>query len=169
MQNSASQTMEIMLSVNGLSGLILNLFMIAVLAAFGEEMLFRSLLQPFFIRICKNAHIGIILTAIIFSAAHFEFYGFIPRIVLGLILGYSFYYSGSIWIPMIMHFLNNATVVVLYYIDYNGIASVDIESFGSTDNVFILIGSIVLMITIFVFMNNFKNKEKRLSDKNGKA
>ena len=149
---------EKMLNVNNISGLIINLIMIAALAAIGEELLFRSILQSSLIRVCKNAHIGIFITSAIFSFIHFEFYGFLPRLVLGLLLGYMFFYSRSIWVPMIMHFVNNGTAVVLYYLNNKGITNIDVETFGQT-KVLPLILSIIAVIALFWFVIRSYNKE----------
>ena len=151
-------TLEKMVNVSNISGLIINLIMIAGLAAFGEELLFRSTLQQFLVKKCKNAHIGIIVTSIIFSLIHFDIYGFLPRVVLGMTLGYMYFYSGSIWVPMIMHFVNNGTVVVLYYLNNIGATNVDVETFGQT-SLLPLIISIIATIAIFWFVIRNHNKE----------
>ena len=158
MQDAAGEVTEKMLNVNNISGLIINLFMIAGLAALGEELLFRSLLQTSLIRICKNAHIGIFIASIVFSFIHFEFYGFLPRLVLGLLLGYMFYFSRSIWIPILMHFVNNGTVVVLYYLNNIGIINIDLETFDKT-NTPILISSIFVVIALLYFSIKCSKKE----------
>ena len=158
MQDAAAETTEKMLNVNNISGLIINIIMIAGLAALGEELLFRSLLQTSLIKICKNAHIGIIIASAVFSFIHFEFYGFLPRLVLGLLLGYMFYFSGSIWVPMLMHFLNNGTVVVLYFLNNKGITNIDLETFGKTSTP-ILIASIIAMIALFYLSIRCSKKE----------
>lgn len=161
MQESATQLTDKMLNISDISGLIINLFMIAGLAAFGEELLFRSLLQPFLIKICKNAHLGIFLASAIFSFIHFEFYGFLPRLVLGLLLGYMFFYSKSIWVPMLMHFANNATAVVIYYLNNKGITNIDVEGPTETNIVYVLL-SIVAMAVLFwlaIRINKKQNKD----------
>lgn len=158
LQEQATAITEKMLNIDNVSGLIINLIMIAGLAAFGEELLFRSLLQPFLIKICKNVHIGIIITSAVFSFIHFEFYGFIPRLVLGLLLGYMFYYSKSIWIPMIMHFVNNGTAVVLYYLNCRGITNIDVETFGKTELLPLTL-SIVAMVALFCFVIRCNKKD----------
>lgn len=158
LQEQASIITEKMLNVSNISGLIINLIMIAGLAALGEELLFRSLLQPFLIKICRNVHVGIFITSAIFSFIHFEFYGFIPRLVLGLLLGYMFYYSRSIWVPMIMHFVNNGTAVVLYFLNCRGITNIDVETFGKTE-LLPLILSIIAMIALFWVVIRCNKKE----------
>lgn len=146
----AERVMTQLVSVDTIDGLIINILMIGALAAVSEELLFRSVIQPFFIKVCKNAFIGIAITSVLFSAMHFEFYGFIPRIVLGFMLGYMYHLTGSIWTSMLMHFVNNATIVVLYYLSFNGIVEMDVEKFGSSENVVVIIGSLVMTVAIFV-------------------
>lgn len=163
LQEEATRLTDTMLNVDNFSGLIINLIMIAGLAAFGEELIFRSLLQPLLIKSCKNIHLGIFITSAIFSLIHFEFYGFLPRLVLGLLLGYMFYYSRSIWVPMIMHFVNNGTVVILYFLNNKGITNIDIETFGQT-KVFPLILSIAIMIGLFFIVIRCYNKEFKTED-----
>lgn len=162
MQESASAMIEKFVSVDTIGGLMLNLFMIAGLAALGEELLFRSIIQTSLIKICKNAHVGILIASAIFSFIHLEFYGFVPRLILGMLLGYMFYFSGSIWIPMLMHFLNNGTVVLIYFLNNKGITNIDVDTFGQT-SIPILIVSIVVMIALFLFSIKYSDKERTIA------
>ncbi len=163
MQEAATEIIEKFVSVDTIGGLVLNLFMIAGLAALGEELLFRSIIQTSLIKICKNAHIGILIASAIFSFIHFEFYGFFPRLILGMLLGYMFYFSGSIWIPKLMHFLNNGTVVLIYFLNNKGITNIDVDTFGQT-SIPVLIVSIVVMIVLFLFSIKYSDKERTLID-----
>ena len=158
LQERATEVMEKFVNVDTIGGLIINLFMIAGLAALGEELLFRSVIQTSLIKICKNAHVGIFIASAIFSLFHMEFYGLLPRLVLGLLMGYMYYYSRSIWIPMAMHFANNGTIVFLYYLNNIGAINIDVESFGET-NVGILMLSIVAMVALFWFTIKLNKKE----------
>ena len=162
MQEAATEMIEKFVNVDTVGGLILNLFMSAGLAALGEELLFRSIIQTSLIKICKNAHIGILIASAIFSFIHFEFYGFVPRLILGMLLGYMFYFSGSIWIPMLMHFLNNGTVVLVYFLNNKGITNIDVDTFGQT-SIPILIISIVVMIVLFIFSIKYSDKERTIT------
>ena len=162
MQESASAMIEKFVSVDTIGGLMLNLFMIAGLAALGEELLFRSIIQTSLIKICKNAHVGILIASAIFSFIHLEFYGFVPRLILGMLLGYMFYFSGSIWIPMLMHFLNNGTVVLIYFLNNKDITNIDVDTFGQT-SIPILIVSIVVMIALFLFSIKYSDKERTIA------
>ena len=162
MQESASAMIEKFVSVDTIGGLMLNLFMIAGLAALGEELLFRSIIQTSLIKICKNAHVGILIASAIFSFIHLEFYGFVPRLILGMLLGYMFYFSGSIWVPMLMHFLNNGTVVLIYFLNNKDITNIDVDTFGQT-SIPILIVSIVVMIALFLFSIKYSYKERTIA------
>jgi membrane protease YdiL (CAAX protease family) len=113
-------------------GLLVNLFMIGVLAAVGEELIFRGLLQRLLTRLVKNVHLAIIITAILFSAFHFQFFSFLPRFVLGIILGYLMFLGRSIWFPIIAHFVNNTMGVVYYYFNSRGSADDMLEEIGTS-------------------------------------
>lgn len=137
MQNqelNATRLTKLFLNVDSLYGLAVNLFMIALIPAIGEELVFRSVLQPQMGKLFKNIHIGIFVSAILFSAMHFQFYGLLPRFILGLFLGYSFFWSGSIFVPMVMHFVNNGSAVIAYYLHYNGFIQTSMDDFGATSN-----------------------------------
>ena len=155
-QELANETTERFMTEGSLfSGLII----VAALAAISEELLFRSVIQKAFVKICKNAHVGIIITAIVFSAFHGDFFGFVPRFILGLMLGYMFYLSGSIFPSMLMHFANNGTIVILYYLNTRGFINIDVENFGSTDNVLVIALSLIVTVAIFIACNRLRLKD----------
>lgn len=144
--------------MNG-SSLIVALLIFGALAAISEELLFRSVIQKAFVRIFRNAHVAIIVTSIVFSAFHGDFFGFFPRFILGLMLGYMFYLSGSIWASMLMHFANNSAIVFLYYFNNKGIINIDVENFGNTDNMFLIVLSLVVTVAIFIICNRFSKRQ----------
>ena len=80
--------------------------------AIPEELFFRGALQRIIIHLTKQPFIGIVITGILFSALHFQFEGFLPRMLLGMILGFFYWYSGSIWTNIAAHFVNNAVQVL---------------------------------------------------------
>ena len=88
--------------------LVLNLFVVAFMAALSEEIFFRGIVQKVLIECFKNKHAGVWISAALFSAFHMQFYGFIPRMMMGAYLGYMFLWSGSLWPGMLAHFINNA-------------------------------------------------------------
>ena len=146
----AQQLTEQMLNVNTFGGLLSNLIVIALIAAVGEELTFRGVIQQFLTKICKNAHVAIILSAAIFSAIHFQFYGFLPRFVLGIFLGYFFYMTKSLWTSILMHFANNALAVIAYYLNNIGVIDVDVDTMGTTAW-YITIRSAIASIALIVF------------------
>ncbi len=105
-----------LLADTSLFGFLSNLLVVAVLAAVGEELLFRGCLQTILHRWFGNPHLAIWMVAIIFSAIHLQFYGFLPRMVLGVLFGYLFFWSKNLWVPIFAHFVNNTTVLVASYI-----------------------------------------------------
>ena len=117
MEEDAARQIQFMLKKHTISELLLNLLFIAVFAGVGEELFFRGIVQRLLIRSFKNPWMGIILTAAVFSAFHFQFYGFFPRLVLGIVLGAMYWYSGSIWTSIIAHFVYDALIIVLVYIN----------------------------------------------------
>lgn len=113
-ENAAKMT-NLFLEMDSWQDYILNILMIGVLAAIGEELILRGILQPIFIKLAKHAHLGILITAFVFSFIHFQFYGFFARFFMGVILGYLYFYSRNLWIPIIVHFFNNAAAVSYVY------------------------------------------------------
>lgn len=118
------------LKVDSSQELILNIIMIALIPAIGEELAFRGVLQQLFIKITKNIHVGVFISAFLFSAIHFQFFSFFPRFILGLVLGYSFAWSRSLWVSIIGHFTNNAIAVIAAY--YMGVDKI-VESTQNTE------------------------------------
>lgn len=114
-QEMAAMTKQLLL-MNTLGVLIFNILMLAVIPAVGEELIFRGCLQKIFAKWTGNKHVAIWLTAIIFSAIHVQFYGFLPRMLLGALFGYLLIWSGTIWIPILGHFINNAVAVITAYV-----------------------------------------------------
>ena len=95
----------------------LNLVIIALTPAIAEEFIFRGVFQKIFYGLLRSGHLAVWFTAFLFSTLHFQFFGFIPRFILGLVFGYLFFWSGTLWLPVISHFVNNAFPVVLVYIE----------------------------------------------------
>ena len=161
MEDVAGDLTERMLKVDTIGGLLVNLLVIALIPAIGEELTFRGVLQQSLVKGCKNAHVGIFISAAIFSFIHFQFYGFLPRMFLGLILGYMFYYSGSLWTSILMHFINNGTAVVVAYLEQKGLSKVDAEHFGATESVWLIVTSLLLTLALLYMCHIIKRKYGR--------
>lgn len=146
-EEQAGKLTETFLAGKSFTNFLFNLFMIAMLPAIGEEFMFRGLLQKLFTGIFKNAHIAIIITGFLFGAMHMQFYGMLPRMLLGVIFGYMFYWSGSIWLPVFAHFVNNGSAVIISYLANLGMISQNYQDFGSTNNIFFIILSLLMMVS----------------------
>lgn len=114
---NANELMKAMLDMKSPADLAIMLIVVALLPAICEELFFRGVLQRLFIQIFRRPWTGIIITAILFSAFHGQFLGFFPRVLLGILLGAIYWYSGSIWPAIIAHFIHNAIQVVYVYKD----------------------------------------------------
>lgn len=114
-EDEAAKTVKALLSRHTINDLLWNIVSIAGLAAVGEELLFRGVAQRLLIKMFRSPWAGIILAAFLFSAMHVQFYGFLPRFVLGILLGAIYWYSGSLWAAILAHFVYDAFLVVLVY------------------------------------------------------
>lgn len=142
-EDQAAKITEKFLDVHTFGGFAVNMLMIAIIPAIGEEMLFRGLFQRLFGEWFKNNHVAIFLAAFLFSAVHLQFYGFLPRMMLGVMFGYMYIWTGTLWAPIFAHFLNNGAAVLVSYLSNRGIIHADYEKFGSTDSVFLIFTSVV--------------------------
>lgn len=143
--NLASITEEL-LNTQDIPNLLLNILVLAVMPAIAEELFFRGMLQKLFIAWFRKPHLAIFLSAFLFSAIHLQFYGFLPRFVLGGILGYVFWLSGNLKLSMLLHFINNGVAVVAYYFYNNDIADVNPNATVGPG-----LGILSLLITLLVF------------------
>lgn len=103
------------------------MLVIAILPAIGEELVFRGMIQNKLYAGIGNIHWAIWITGILFSAIHFQFYGFFPRMLLGVLFGYMYYWSGNLWIPILAHFINNGLSIIALYLNQRGMLDYDLE------------------------------------------
>lgn len=157
---SAEKTVGLLFSDKSIFGLIFNLLVIAVVAGLSEELFFRGCLQQIIFKISKNEHMAVWIAAVIFSAIHFQFLGFIPRVLLGAVLGYLFVWSRNIWIPVIAHTINNAASVIFAYF-YYGTADYDqITAFSFDKNIWFIVPSIILTSLLAIIIYRKREKEE---------
>jgi uncharacterized protein len=152
MEEEASKQIKFMLSKHTLSELVANLFFIAAFAGIGEELFFRGVLQRMFIRMFKDPWAGIVLTAAIFSAFHFQFFGFFPRLALGILLGAMYWYSGSLWISIIVHFLYDGLMIVAIYLNPKLIENTDQTIMNPSSLIYGALISVLLVIILLRYM-----------------
>lgn len=130
-EENIRQSTKLFLNVDNAGGVLFNIFMIAMLPAIGEELIFRGVLHNIFVKWYGNIHIAIIVTGFLFSAMHIQFYGFFPRWLLGVMFGYLMVWSGSIWLPIFAHFVNNALAVLAYFLIQKRTIPEEVETFGA--------------------------------------
>ena len=106
--------------------LLIALVVVVLLPALGEEVLFRGVIQRKFSQ-NMNIHVAIWLAAAIFSAIHFQFYGFLPRMLLGALFGYLYYWTGNIWVAVLAHFVNNGFVLIMVFLYNIKVLDINIE------------------------------------------
>ena len=170
-EETAKNLTDQFMHVTTFGGLIINLLLMAVLPAISEELTFRGVLMNLFkVKGESVPHLAIWCSAILFSAIHLQFYGFVPRMLMGALFGYMLVWTGSLWTPILMHFTNNAMAVILYFVSLR--AGWDIEmmdAIGTNDTLWLGVVSMVITIVgIYAFRRSttMSNASSRISNGN---
>lgn len=129
--------------------LLINLLVLALIPAIGEELMFRGAGMPLMREWTKNWHLAIWITAAIFSFVHMDLYGFVPRLLLGGLLGYLFVWTGSLWVPILAHAFNNAAQVTLVYLHEHGMIQFDITDETPLPAYIIILSSVLCVLLIY--------------------
>lgn len=161
-EERANLLTEAFLKVDSTGGLLFNLFMIALLPAIGEELLFRGVIQRIFTGWTRSNHWGIWISAILFSALHMQFYGFIPRMLLGVLFGYLLVWSGSMWLPITAHFFNNGIAVIGIWLIDRKLLSSEFETIGSTNGSYYLAAISLALVLLLMFLIRKENRNEKL-------
>ncbi|MCF6352752.1 MAG: CPBP family intramembrane metalloprotease [Cyclobacteriaceae bacterium] len=160
MEENMKVITEFLIDFDSFGSFLLGLVVIAVVPAIGEELVFRGLIQNHLFRISGNIHVAIWVGAFIFGAIHMQFYGLFPRMMLGGLFGYLYYFSGKLSYAMIAHFFNNGIAVVAVYMHQLGKIEYDIEANEPILWYQVLISAVVLILLLFTF--------KKTASKGGK-
>lgn len=138
------KSLESFLTMDGLFDLIVNIIIVGIIAGTGEEILFRGILQKELMLKINHPHLSIWITAFIFSLLHFQISGFFPKLLIGSVLGYAYYFSQSLLLPIILHIFNNSlAAVTLFFIGSENGSSVQ----SQTD-----ISALSAIVSVFVFI-----------------
>lgn len=149
----AAEITEKFLLMNSVDDLWYNLLIVALVPAIGEELLFRGVLMRLFHEVTRNIHATVWISAAIFSAIHLQFYGFLPRMFLGILFGYLLVWSGSLWLPVIAHFINNGAAVVFAWYHSQNRLPFDENTIGTTgDEWYYALISALLVSGIFIMI-----------------
>lgn len=153
MEEDAARTIKFMLGGHTITNLVINLVFIALFAGIGEELFFRGVLQRLLVKAFKSPWVGIVLAAFAFSFFHFQFFGFVPRFLLGILLGAIYWYSGSLWPAILAHFFYDALFIVLAYNNPALVESAEASIFEKTGSLVLMaIVSLVLTVLLVWFM-----------------
>jgi membrane protease YdiL (CAAX protease family) len=166
MEAAAKQLTEQLLSRADAKSFLLNLLVMAVLPAVSEELFFRGYVQRVMRSWVKNPHWAILVTAVFFSAFHLQFAGFVPRFLLGAMLGYLFYWSGSLWLSVIAHFTNNAIAVCAYFYAARSSTPLSDENVGIFSALLSVVLTAYLMYGVF-FTEKMRRKRRVAKEKMG--
>ncbi|WP_313190990.1 CPBP family intramembrane glutamic endopeptidase [Sphingobacterium sp.] len=163
-EDQMKELTERLVMVDGIGMLMMNLLVMAVIPAIVEEYYFRGALQNILGRLFNNVHVAIWVTAIIFSAIHVQFYGFFPRMLLGLIFGYAFVWSKNIWVPIFAHFLNNASVTIIAFVyTRNGKTYEDLQN-ADPYTIPFYISSIIISVAIAFYFYKISNQKTKSNE-----
>ncbi len=144
MEESANAAVESLMGPHTVGNLILSVLIVGVFAGLSEELLFRGGLQRLLVVGGVNHHVAIWTTAFFFSLLHMQFFGFVPRMLLGAFFGYMLFWTGSIWVPVILHTLNNTIYVIAEWLNYGSDSPSSVDSIGSGTDIAYVIISVVL-------------------------
>ena len=170
-EETAKNLTDQFMHVTTFGGLIINLLLMAVLPAISEELTFRGVLMNLFKAKGESVpHLAIWCSAILFSAIHLQFYGFVPRMLMGALFGYMLVWTGSLWTPILMHFTNNAMAVILYFVSLRaGWDREMMDAIGTNDTLWLGVVSMVITIVgIYAFRRSttMSNASSRISNGN---
>lgn len=151
MESQYAEQVKLMATFKTPVDYILAIFIIALIPALVEEIFFRGAMQSIFMKWFKIPWLVILITSFIFSAIHFSWYGFIPRMALGMVLGYIFFYTGNLWYSVLGHFFNNALSISVLYWQYTKDKKMNMEV-GESAPWWAGVLSIVILIALFYLL-----------------
>lgn len=143
---------------------LLAVVVVAVLPGIGEELIFRGLLQNIFLRMNRNPHFAIWLAAFFFSAIHFQFFGFLPRMLLGALFGYLYYWTGNLIVPVVAHFFNNFFSLLALYAYQKGLTDIDPETAEALPMTYIIAFGVLFIVLIVYFKNYVSTHKENMED-----
>lgn len=157
-EQMAAEATKFLTNFYSLPYFMASIVVIAIIPAIGEELLFRGMIQRYGMKIFSNPHVAIWVTAFAFSAFHMQFFGFVPRMLLGALFGYLYFYSGNLWYSVIAHFTNNGFTILMMYLHQQGVSEMDIESTESVPWYSVAIASIVGIILFWFFVKRVQKR-----------
>lgn len=146
------QLMAQLLEFKSIADLVIGIVVIALIPALAEELVFRGIIQNLLAKILNRADLSIILTALVFSIIHMQFAGFLPRFLLGLILGFIYFRAGNLWVVIVLHFINNAVQVFTFHFMSSDILT-ELTKIQEPPDLYLSIISCLLFFLLIFYFN----------------
>jgi uncharacterized protein len=162
-EDKMAELTNVMTNFSSVGDLAIGLIAIALLPGIGEELVFRGMFQNEFFRGTGNIHLSIWASAFIFSAIHFQFFGFLPRLLLGALFGYLYYWSGTLLVPMFAHFFNNAFGVMMIYLYHQKFTELNVEDNTAAPLQYVIL-NIVLTVGLLYYIWKFYQQPRQSSN-----
>lgn len=156
-EEAAQRTTDALMSSTSIWGLLATVATVGIVTGLGEETFFRGALQRVFKEGMRNKHLAVWIAAFVFSTLHFQFYGFVPRMLLGAIFGYAYLWSGSLWVPVIAHAYNNSSVVVMTWLQKAGMASAEASEVGASSPWLAVSSAVLAIVLMLVYRKLLEN------------
>lgn len=159
LEEAAKTQTEFLTAFTSFGQFFLAFLVIAVIPAIGEELLFRGFVQNLLKSITGNIHIAVWAAGFLFSAFHLQFYGLVPRMLLGVLFGYLYYWSGSLSTAMVAHFINNGFTIIMMYLYQQNLTDVDVETEESLPPAFLLTLFVLFLGLVYFYRNYFLKRK----------
>jgi len=167
MEDQATKAIELIIYYDNIPQFLIIFFLVAILPAIGEELLFRGIVQNEILQIFRNPHVAIFLSAFLFSFVHFQFFGFFPRMLLGMLFGYLYYWSGNILIPVSIHCLNNGLTLINMNMLKEKKTEIDISSTQNLSPGLIIFSLVISVVLLYIYRQvslKFNKEDGRMAE-----
>lgn len=157
-EDSLADLTKLLTTISSPWQLAVAMLVVAVIPALGEELLFRGMIQPLFARSGGNHHVGIWASAAVFSATHLQFYGFVPRLLLGVLFGYLYHWSRDLRVPIVAHFVNNGFSLFMLYLFQQRLTAINVEESHSVPLAAAAGSALITLLLLRIFYNQTTTK-----------
>lgn len=159
--NDAISFLTKMLVMDSFWAYLINIVVIAVIPAIGEELLFRGLIQRELSSMMKNQHLVVVISSVIFGILHFQLSSFLPKFIIGLILGYAYYWTRNLWYPIIIHFMNNGLQVTIAYFSMENMDEISDQDIPAVPVISLIISAILCAVIVDAIIKRLNHINER--------
>jgi membrane protease YdiL (CAAX protease family) len=162
-EDQLAELTKMLTQFQSFSEFALAFLVVAIFAGICEEFLFRGIIQTELLKATKNIHAAIWISAFFFSAIHVQFFGFVPRMLLGALFGYLYYWSGNLWVPMFAHFVNNGFAVCMIYLYQKKIVDTNLDSPEAAPWPAVIAAAGIVVAALWYFKTRFQSSNPSLT------